>query len=109
MHPETRKALGELFAKNIKPMLVRHGLRKSLTPAHKAKVIGYSPFGYYAIISSNCGGLSTMLPPVALFPEGPDQTGRQASVPDYSSGLKSPLFGFNISRRSRIPEIAGWT
>lgn len=48
-----------------------------------------------------------MLPPVALFPEGPDQTGRQASVPDYSSGLKSPLFGFNISRRSRIPEIAG--
>ena len=50
-----------------------------------------------------------MLPPVALFPEGPDQTGRQASVPDYSSGLKSPLFGFNISRRSRIPEIAGWT
>ena len=50
-----------------------------------------------------------MLPPVALFREGPDQTSRQASVPDYSSGLKSPLFGFNISRRSRIPEIAGWT
>jgi hypothetical protein len=33
-----------------------------------------------------------MLPPVALFLEGPDQTTRQASTPHYSSGLKSPQF-----------------
>jgi len=41
-----------------------------LTPALKAKVVGYSPFEYYSVIFSNCGGHSTILPPVALFLEG---------------------------------------
>ena len=46
-----------------------------------------------------------MLPPVALFPEGPDQTGRQASVPDYSSELKSPLFGLTVHRLVSISVV----
>jgi len=39
-----------------------------------AKVVGYLPFWYYLVISSSCGGLSTIVPPVALFRDGRDQT-----------------------------------
>jgi hypothetical protein len=67
-------------------MLVGHGLLELQTPALKAKVVGYSPFGYYSVISSNCGGLSIILPPVALFLEEPDQTTNQTANSDYSSG-----------------------
>lgn len=31
---------------------------------------GFSPFGYYSVILSNCGGFSVMLPPIALFLKG---------------------------------------
>jgi len=48
------------------------------------KADGFSPFGYYSVILSNCGGFSVMLPPIALFLKGLTTT-RQASIPDYSS------------------------
>ncbi len=44
----------------------KHGLRKSLTSARSAEAFGYLPLGCYLFIFSNCGGLSTMLPPIAL-------------------------------------------
>jgi hypothetical protein len=41
-----------------------HGLLRSLTKALRAKVIGNLPFGCYVVFLSNCGGASTMEPPV---------------------------------------------
>jgi len=46
------------------------------------KVTGFSPFGYYAVILSNCGGFSVMQPPIALFLK---------ELTNYSSDLNSRL------------------
>ncbi len=71
--------------------VAEHGLLKSRTPALKAKVSGLSPFGYYSVISSNCGGLSVMLPPIALF----------------LKGLTHCASGFNARLRLRIKKSTG--